>query len=303
LELPLEKKIMMTEQYSIKDLERITGIKAHTIRIWEKRYNIVEPERTDTNIRLYNDENLKKLLNVSILVNNGYKISKVAELNNDELSEKILEVSRLSHNYVNQIEGLILSMIELDEVMFEDILNNTIIKLGFEKTVFEVLHPLFQRVGVLWQIGSINPAQEHFLSNLIRRKMLVAIDGLPPVNDKDAKRFILFLPENELHEIGLMLYEYLIRKHGFKVIYLGQSMPLDDVVTIGKTTRPDYILTSFTSQMPKNELRSYIDTLSSNFPDQEILITGIQASQLTNLPPNAKSYSTALSFKEEFFNK
>jgi DNA-binding transcriptional MerR regulator len=293
---------MITEQYSIKDLERITGIKAHTIRIWEKRYNIVKPERTDTNIRLYNDENLKKLLNVSILINNGYKISKVAVLSNEEISEKILEISRLSHNYVNQIEGLILSMIELDEVKFEDILNNTIIKLGFEKTVFEVLHPLFQRIGVLWQIGAINPAQEHFLSNLIRRKMLVAIDGLPPVADNHAKRFILFLPENELHEIGLLLYEYLIRKHGFKVIYLGQAMPLDDVASISKNTNPDFILTSFTSPVPQNELRSYIDTLASIFPKQQILLTGIQASQITDLPSNIKSYSTALSFKEEFFN-
>ena len=301
MEPPLEKEIIMTNHYSIKDLERITGIKAHTIRIWEKRYCLVEPERTDTNIRLYNDQNLKKLLNVSILVNNGYKISRVAELSNEEISEKILEVSRLSHNYVNQIEGLILSMIELDEVKFENILNNTIMKLGFEKTVFEVLHPLFQRVGVLWQVGSINPAQEHFLSNLIRRKMLVAIDGLPAITENNAERFILFLPENELHEIGLLLYEYLIRKHGFKVVYLGQTMPLDDVVSVSKTTNPDYILTSITSPMPKNELRSYIETLSSNFPEQRILITGLQVTQLTDLPSNVKSYPTALSFKEEFF--
>jgi DNA-binding transcriptional MerR regulator/methylmalonyl-CoA mutase cobalamin-binding subunit len=293
---------MMTEQYSIKDLERITGIKAHTIRIWEKRYNIVQPERSDTNIRFYSDENLKKLLNVSILVKNGYKISKVADLDNKQISEKIIEISRLSHNYTNQIESLIVSMIELDEIKFESILNNTILKLGFEKTVFDILYPLFQRIGVLWQVGSINPAQEHFLSNLIRRKMLVATDGLSPVADSKAKQFILFLPEWELHEIGLLLFEYLLRKHGYKVIYLGQSLPMDDVVSIGKTTNPDYILTSFTSSRPRNEMRSYIDTLSSNFPEQTIIITGIQVSQLSNLPKNIKSFPSALSFRDEFLS-
>lgn len=289
----------MSGCYSIKDLERLTGIKAHTLRIWEKRYNIVEPERSNTNIRSYNDENLKRLLNISILVKNGYKISRVADLDNEQINEKILEVSRLSHNYTSQIESLIVSMIEVDEVKFEGILNSSIIKLGFETTVFDILYPLFERIGVLWQVGSINPAQEHFISNLIRRKMLVAIDGLPPSSNNDSKQFILFLPEWELHEIGLLLYEYLIRKKGHKVIYLGQSLPMDDLVALSKSKSSDYLLTSFTSHLSKNELRSYIETLANNFPDQTIFISGIQSAQLSSLPDNVSSFPSALEFKEK----
>jgi len=288
----------MSGCYSIKDLERLTGIKAHTLRIWEKRYNIVEPERSNTNIRSYNDENLKRLLNISILVKNGHKISKVADLNNEQINDKILEISRLSQNYTSQIESLIVSMIEIDEFKFESILNASIMKLGFETTVFDILYPLFERIGVLWQIGSINPAQEHFISNLIRRKMLVAIDALPPANGNDTKQFILYLPEWELHEIGLLLYEYLIRKKGHKVIYLGQSLPMDDLVSISKTISPDYILTSFTSPLPKNELRSYLEILANNFIDQTIFISGIQSAQISSLPKNIIAVPSALEFKE-----
>lgn len=287
----------MSGCYSIKDLERLTGIKAHTLRIWEKRYNIVEPERSNTNIRSYNDENLKRLLNISILVKNGHKISKIADLNNDQINDKILEISRLSQNYTSQIESLIVSMIEIDEFKFESILNASIMKLGFETTVFDILYPLFERIGVLWQIGSINPAQEHFISNLIRRKMLVAIDALPPANGKDTKQFILYLPEWELHEIGLLLYEYLIRKKSHKVIYLGQSLPMDDLISISKSKSPDYILTSFTSPLPKSELRSYLDILANNFTDQTIFISGIQSAQLSSLPQNVISVNSALEFK------
>ena len=288
----------MSGCYSIKDLERLTGIKAHTLRIWEKRYNIVEPERSNTNIRSYNDENLKRLLNISILVKNGHKISKVADLNNEQINDKILEISRLSQNYTSQIESLIVSMIEIDEFKFESILNASIMKLGFETTVFDILYPLFERIGVLWQIGSINPAQEHFISNLIRRKMLVAIDALPPANGNDTKQFILYLPEWELHEIGLLLYEYLIRKKGHKVIYLGQSLPMDDLVSISRTKSTDYILTSFTSPLPKNELRSYLETLANNFLDQTIFISGIQSAQIPSLPQNVIPVPSALEFKE-----
>lgn len=288
----------MSGGYSIKDIERLTGIKAHTLRIWEKRYNIVKPERSDTNIRCYNDENLKRLLNISILVKNGYKISKIADLDDEQINEKVLETSRLSHNYASQIESLIVSMIELDEVKFETVLNSVIIRLGFERTVFDILYPLFERIGILWQIGSINPAQEHFISNLIRRKMFVAIDGLPPPSSSDSKQFILFLPEWELHEIGLLLYDYLIRKKGHKVIYLGQSLPMDDLLSVSKIKTPDYILTSFTAAIPKNELRSYVDNIANNFQDQTILITGIQASGLTNLPENVLLFPSTAEFKE-----
>jgi len=234
----------MSGYYSIKDLERLTGIKAHTLRIWEKRYNIVEPHRSESNIRSYTDEDLKKLLNISILVKNGYKISKVADLCSASVNDKIIEISRLSNNHNSEIEGLILSMIELDEVKFEKILNSSVIKLGFEKTINDVIYPLFEKIGVLWQTGSINPAQEHFISSLVRRKLFVAIDGLSFNTMPDAEKYILYLPEWELHEIGLLFYDYLIRKSGNSVVYLGQSLPYKNLISISDTLQPDYILTN-----------------------------------------------------------
>lgn len=288
--------------YSIKDLERLTGIKAHTIRIWEKRYCIVKPERTKSNIRCYSDEDLKRLLNISILVKNGHKISRIAKYNDSEINEKILELSRLSNNNSNQIESLIVSMIELDESKFEKILNSAIIKLGFERTVFEIIYPLFEKIGVLWQTGSINPAQEHFITSLIRRKMIVAIDGLPTFFEPASKKVTLFLPEWELHELGLLLYDYLLRKHGYKTFYLGQSLPLDDLVSVSKVQVPDYILTLFTGAISQSDLKDYIQNLSKRFPDQEIYISGLQTADIKfKLPGNVVNFSNATEFKSLLF--
>ncbi len=290
----------MSGFYSIKDLERVTGIKAHTIRIWEKRYNIVKPERTESNIRCYTDENLKRLLNISILVKNGYKISRIANLDNKEINDKILDISRLNNNYISQVESLIVSMIELDEFKFEKTLNTMIIKIGFERTVFEIIYPLFEKIGILWQTGSINPAQEHFISNLIRRKMLVAIDDLPAVTSPDSKTIILYLPEWEFHEIGLLLYEYLLRKNGFRVFYLGQSLPLEDLIAVAKIRKPDHIMSVFSSPVPKEDFKKYIHEISRNFPDTTVFISGYITQNISfPLPANVKQFKNAAEFCEE----
>ena len=166
-------------RYSINDIERLSGIKAHTIRIWEKRYDIFQPERTDTNIRYYTDDTLRKILKISILHNNGVKISKIAGLSESEINKRVEQSASAIHNsgFDNQIDALIVCMIELNEEQFVNVINQLIEKHSFEKIVLEVFYPLFERIGVLWQIGSINPAQEHFISNLIRQKIIVAIDS------------------------------------------------------------------------------------------------------------------------------
>jgi MerR family transcriptional regulator, light-induced transcriptional regulator len=215
--------------YSIKDLEDLSGIKAHTIRIWEKRYGIVVPERTTTNIRLYSDDDLKKLLNISILNRNGLKISYLSKLTNNELKEKVIHISRETSDAGTQIENLIISMLELDEWKFDKILSDSIIRIGFEEAMVQVMHPFFEKIGLLWQTGSINPAQEHFVSNLMRQKLIVAIDGQAPARLENRPTFILFLHENELHELGLLFYSYLLKKKGVNVIYLGQAVPFDDL--------------------------------------------------------------------------
>lgn len=273
--------------YSIKDLEKFTGIKAHTLRIWEKRYGVVEPERTPTNIRYYTDSDLKKLLNISILNRHGFKISDIVELSDDQMSEKILQLTQRLYDAESQIESLVVSMIDVDENRFDKILTSAIIKLGFEQAVLKVIYPFFERIGMLWQVGSISPAQEHFMSNLIRQKLIVAIDGLATSAVPGADTFLLFLPEGEWHEIGLLFTSYLIRKRGHHVVYLGQSVPFDNLPEIVRLRKCNRLFTQFIAAMDEEEVDKYIATMSETFPACLILVSGNQLQRReTVLPSN-----------------
>lgn len=286
--------------YSIKDLENFTGIKAHTIRIWEKRYNLVEPKRTCTNIRFYDDDDLKKLLNVSILHRHGFKISNIVNLGDQDINQKILNLSQSNANLNSQIESLVTAMIDLDENKFDKIFNTTVLNLGFEETMLKLIYPFFEKIGVLWQIGTINPAQEHFISNLIRQKLIVAIDGIVQKIDEHSRSFLLFLPEKEHHEIGLIFYYYLIKKQNHKVIYLGESVPYDALVEVSKIKNIDFLLTLITSPSESESLNSYIKDLSKQYKDSTLFIAGLQARTAEfDLPPNAKLVESAIEFKNE----
>ncbi|MFC1731185.1 MerR family transcriptional regulator [candidate division KSB1 bacterium] len=260
--------------YSIRDLEVLTGIKAHTIRIWEKRYCIMEPQRTDSNIRYYTDLDLKWLLNISLLYRHGLKISNIACMNIEEINDKIMEFTRNPLNEDSQIDSLIIAMINLNEIQFEEVLSKSTNTIGFEDTVVKILYPFFIKIGILWQINSINPAQEHFVSNIIRQKLIVSIHGLKTNRRKDSKKFILFLPEGELHELGMLFNYYLIKNNGHEVIYLGQSVPFDDLIEVTKIREHHYLLTSITSGLSENELKSYINKISLQFPKKKILVSG-----------------------------
>jgi len=290
--------------YSIKDLERITGVKAHTIRIWEKRYGLVEPARTESNIRLYCDAELKKLMNVSILLHNGYKISRVAEFDQDELSKKVMEVTVVSNGHDSQIESLAVAMIEMDEAKFEKLLGMAILKEGFENCIYNVLYPFFERIGVLWQAGSINPAHEHFITNLVKQKIYVAVDSIPVSTGQDVKKFLLFLPEWELHELGLLVYNYMIKSHRLKVIYLGQNIPEEDVYTVSDFINPDYLLTSFSNGVAREKLESYIQRLAERYPSKKIFITGHQIANITcPLAKNVQVVKSAAQFSHDILKK
>jgi DNA-binding transcriptional MerR regulator/methylmalonyl-CoA mutase cobalamin-binding subunit len=260
--------------YSIRDLERISGIKAHTIRIWEKRYGLIEPVRTSTNIRNYCDAELKKLLNVSILNKNGYKISKIACLSTEEIVTSINKITENPCNTESQIENLAIAMIDLDELRFEKILSKAIIQSGFEDTVINLLNPFFIRIGIMWQTGSINPAQEHFVSNLVRQKMIVAIDGQVSGNSTGSKTFLLLLPEGEMHELGLLFANYLIRKKGNNVIYLGQNVPFNDLIDIAKKRHFDFLVTCFVSSITKQEIIKYLKSLTAKMPGKMVYVSG-----------------------------
>lgn len=273
--------------YSIKEIEKLSGIKAHTIRIWEKRYNLIEPHRTNTNIRYYTDSDLKKILNVAVLNRHGIKISSIAKLNELELREEIIRVSTTSDSNDTLIDSMVLSMIDLDEYKLEAMIDKSIHKIGFKATVTEVLYPFLDKVGILWQSGDVYPAQEHFVSYLIRQKIIAATEHLSNTFNPDAKKFLLLLPEGEWHEIALLFSQYLIREANHEVIYLGQSVPYSDVLAIGASKEFDFILFSSSASKTGFDLGSYLKDLAGAFPDKKILYCSSFKEELpTNISRN-----------------
>lgn len=257
--------------YSIKELENLSGIKAHTIRIWEKRYDLIEPHRTTSNIRYYTDQELKKVLNVAVLNRNGIKISNIAKLSELELKEEILRISVAHPTLENTIDALTSGMIDLDEIKINSILNKAIAKHGFTYTIKNIAYPFLKKVGILWQTGNVNPAQEHFVAYLIRQKIIAAIESYSNGFNPRAKKFLLFLPEGQWHEIGLLFAYYMLKEAGHEVIYLGQSVPYADVLATGAVKDFDHILISKTIGYKEGEFLTYIQDLSGAFPGKDIL--------------------------------
>ncbi len=283
-------------KYSIKELEKLSGIKAHTIRIWEKRHRLITPSRTATNIRFYSDEDLKKIINVSLLNNNGIKISKIADMSLEDMNHKVLEISEVKNDALIHIDQLVVAMIDMEEEAFEKILSNLILRHGFEKTITEMVYPFLEKIGILWQTQNITPAHEHFISNLIRQKIIVAIDGLP-IPSKSARKILLYLPEGELHELGLLFYHFLCRKAGYRTYYLGQNVPYGDLLSVFERHAPDILLTSITST-PGSPIEAYLQQLNNDFSTVPILISGYQVLRYKGLKVgNIQTFSNALELK------
>jgi MerR family transcriptional regulator, light-induced transcriptional regulator len=262
--------------YSIRDLEQLSGIKAHTLRIWEQRYDILKPDRTDTNIRTYDDKDLKLVLNIALLKDHGYKISEISKMEAEEMSKEVMSISDKQMNYPDQIHALTISMLDLDEERFEKIVSTNTLQFGFENMMVNIIYPFLSRIGTLWITGSIGPAQEHFISNLIRQKLIVAIDGQLPSLRPGAKKYLMYLPEGEMHEISLLFGNYIVRSRQNKVIYLGQSLPFNELAFACQMHKPDYIFTVITSVPGQDEIQRYVYKLAKEFPNSKILLTGYQ---------------------------
>lgn len=261
-------------KYSIKELEKLSGIKAHTIRIWEKRHNIIEPQRTSTNIRFYTDVDLKRIINVSLLNSHGYKISKIADMTAEDVNRKVQEISEQKNDALIPIDQLLIAMVDLNEEQFERIVTKYTEKFGLDRAITEVVYPFLDKIGVLWQTGEITPAHEHFISNLIRQRLIVSIAALAiPTNS--AKRALLFLPEGELHELGLLFLHYIVRKNGYKTYYLGQSVPYDDLKKVYEVHKPHLLISSFTSVPSPKNLEAFMNRMAEDFPSSTILATGL----------------------------
>lgn len=261
-------------EYKIKDLEVLTGIKAHTIRIWEKRYGILEPERTDTKIRMYSDDELSLLLNVALLNNNGVKISRIAEMNREQIHQRVWEIKgdRIEDN---SVELMLLALLELDENQFKNVLEDLISSIGLERMFSEKLIPFLDRIGVMWLVGSITTAQEHFISNLIRQKIISELDKLPVPQSKN-ESILLFLPEHEWHEISLLYYHFMLRNKGKNTFYLGQSLPYDALLECVEKLKPSALVTSWLTAVDQKFIVNYFERLIQDISEIPVYVGGYQ---------------------------
>ena len=279
-------------RFSIKDIEILTGIKPHTIRIWEQRYGIIKPQRTATNIRYYTENDLKLMLNVSLLNKMGFKISKITCLKPNEIEHKVLSLVEQANDADINLSALLNCMVRLDEDTFEHLLNKYLETNGLETTMTRILFPFLYRIGLLWQTGSITPAYEHFFTNLVRQKIIAAIDKQVLTPLPDAKRFLLFLPPNEPHELGLLYAHYVIRQRGHRSVYMGLNLPIEHIICAHECCQPDFIVTTLTSCIKINAIEEFIVQISKTFSKSKILLSGAQAvNKSLHLPQNVQIIS------------
>ncbi len=290
--------------YSITDLEKLSGIKAHTIRIWEQRYELIAPNRTKTNIRYYDDDNLKKLLNIALLNKNGIKISKIAEMSAHEISGKVTQFSEIRHGHHDtQLDALTIAMIHLDEPQFSKILAADIDKLGFEQVMMQIIFPFLDRLNLMRFTGSVSPVQENFIGQLLRQKVICAIEKEQMYTGSSAKKFMVFMPQSERQELSFLFLYYLIKIRKHHVIYLGQDIVFNDLKDALSIFVPDFVFTFLNDPPLKMSMQTYVHQLSQIFADSKVLISGFQVvSKDLETPKNVsllKSLHETLYFLEK----
>ena len=287
--------------FTIKDLENLSGIKAHTIRIWEQRYSFLNPQRTDTNIRYYSNDELQKVLNIALLNKYGYKISHIDRMSNAEMSEKILSLSQAEAQQERVVNELIRCMANVTIDEFEMILDGYIKVKGVEKTITQILFSFLERIGILWLTNHINPAQEHLVTNIIRQKLIVGIDSTK-TSIHTGKTLLLFLPEGEHHELGLLFMHYLLKTRGIRVLYLGANVPLKDVDYVASLKNPDFLYAHLTSVANNFNFEKFLISVHNRMPDRKIIVSGaLTQSYKKKVPPNF-SFKKSLSEVMEYIS-
>ncbi len=276
--------------YSIRDLEKLTGIKAHTIRIWEQRYRLVSPARTETNIRYYTDENLRHLFNIALLNRYGYKISKLARMQPEEIAAKVADIAENNNSPNTQVEALTLAMIDFDEAAFDRVFAAYNWENGFEQTMIQLIYPFLDRLGVLWMAHSVSHAHEKFITNLIRRKLFVAIDRENTTSSGQGARFLLYLPDGESQELTLLFMHYLLKSRHQKAVYLGTAISLDDLRDACQSYHPDFVFTILNTPPVRQSIQTYVDAAAKICGPAQVLFSGAQMFvNPVKLPPNSRS--------------
>lgn len=275
----------MTE-FTIRDLENLSGIKAHTIRIWEQRYSFLRPRRSSTNIRYYSSQELKAVLNISLLNKYGYKISQIDKMNGDEIRDAILSLHHQEAAQQRLINDLLQSMIDLDTDAFEEILDTFIYSSGIDKSISYLVFPFLQRIGILWATDHIKVAQEHLVSNVIRQKLIMGIENASPLQ-KAKNSVVLFLPPGEHHELGLLYVHYLLKIRGVKVLYLGADVPAEDIQYVCRLKQPTYLYTHLTSLPARLNFEKYLNELHDAARPIPVVMSGkVVGSYFRKLPPS-----------------
>ena len=296
--------------FNIKNLENLSGIKAHTLRIWEKRYNLLEPERTDTNIRRYSLESLKKLLNITLLYNHGFKISRIASLNVDEIPKLVRSIALKSNSEQVSINAFKLAMINFDyelfDIHFDEILQNH----DFEYCFMQIFMPLMRELGILWQTGAISPSHEHFITNLVKQKIHLQTESLQrnKFSNDDLPIFVLFLPENEIHELGILYLNYLILSKGFRTIFLGQSLQISSLETLYSYDTKFNFVSYLTVEPKKEEIMPYLKKFYAQIlanQESKLILFGPQQAEIdmNQLPSQIEMYRSLESFVFKYFSE
>lgn len=285
--------------FTIKDLENLTGIKAHTIRIWEQRYSFLRPQRTDTNIRYYSSEELKNVLNIALLNKYGFKISHIDKMNPDEIRDKVVSINNASAQQERVINELIQHMIDLDIDRFEEVLDNYIQARGIEKTITHIIFPYLEKIGILWLTNHINPAQEHLVTNVIRQKLIVGIESV--FSHLQAKSTVLlFMPEGEHHELGLLYVHYLMKSKGLKTIYLGANVPMKDVEFVCNLKHPDIVYSHVTSVAGHFNTERFLNQVEARIPKLPVVISGLHVQGYKKRTPDNVRLKRSLTEVLEF---
>ena len=262
------------DAFTIKDLENLSGIKAHTIRIWEQRYNFLNPSRTDTNIRYYSNEELITLLNIALLNKYGYKISHIDKMEPIEMKERILSLTQSEAQLERIVNELIECMVDLRIEDFESVLDFQIASKGIEKTITQIIFPFLERIGILWVTSRVNPAQEHLVTNIIRQKLIVGIEKTVPTLQASATA-LLFLPEGEHHELGILFMYYLLKSRGVKVLYLGANVPMRDVVYVADLKGPTFLYTHLTSVASNFNFEKFLGKVGATISNYSVVVSGL----------------------------
>jgi MerR family transcriptional regulator, light-induced transcriptional regulator len=285
--------------FTIKDLENLSGIKAHTIRIWEQRYHFLKPQRTTTNIRYYSNDELKMLLNIALLNKYGFKISHIDKMEPTEIQQRILSIGDPRAIQERIINELVQEMVDMNIERFEKILNTYISTKGIERTVTQIIFPFLEKIGILWLTGHINPAQEHLVTNIIRQKLIVAIEGtVSPIQTN--KTILLFLPEGEYHELGLLYMYYLLKTRGVKAIYLGANVPVKDVVYLIQHKKPDYVFVHLTATAANFNFEKFLLSVQQRFGGVKTIISGLLTQQYKKNVPDNVEFKRSLGEVMEF---